>query len=259
MMFLQACDSPPTYKVGTKPSTDKSKTGASKEGVAAPMPQTSANTEAVAPAAPISNPPDAQPPSCDNKLSLKSDTAKVLIPKNDPSNGGKQCPFGQNDNDNKASGTYSARLERRFDIQIPSSRVVCSMDIDSRQQKFQYDDHLFLTLNNNVLVASRGIPTGKFTKNPNGFFSYDWSKIRGTKASSDMICATDATCELPKTETTGLFSFKMSEDANKRLFSSLAGQQISLNMIITGDDNPPTDCGQMTDLELNLNYKYFEK
>lgn len=192
---------------------------------------------------------------------MRSDVIKVVIPKNDPQNGGKACPFGIDDNNstNNGSGKYTARIERRFDIAIPADRQVCTMEATGPQQQIEYDDHLFLNLNNHVLVSSRGLPTSKFSKAANGIYLYDWAKIRGTQADGPAKCADGVTCEVPNTQTTGAFSFKMSEDANKRIFTSLAGQPLYFSMVLTGDDNPPIDCAQTYNITLDISYTYIPK
>jgi len=133
----------------------------------------------------------------DTPSTLRTDTIDVLIPQNDPKKGGKGCPFDKDDNNSlnsgDPSGKFTARIERRFDIAIPAERQVCAMEAAAPSQRIEYDHHLFLTLNNFVLMASRGIPSGAFTQNSNQSFEYSWAKIRGTKESGNSKCARGTT------------------------------------------------------------------
>ncbi|MEN9810872.1 MAG: hypothetical protein RLZZ488_2439 [Pseudomonadota bacterium] len=266
VLLFQGCESAPTYKATSKPPVTKSKAGANAEAIGSEG-ASAAQEENVGQAQPPgenATPEEPKPvarPSCDDKTTVKSDVIKVLIPKNDPQNGGKQCPFGKDDNNatTNGGGKYTARIERRFDIAIPADRQVCTLEASSAQQQIEYDDHLFLNLNNHVLIASRRIPTDKFNKAANGFYLYDWAKIRGTQAEGQSKCADGVTCSIPNTQTTGTFSFKLSEEANKRIFESLAGQPLYFSMVLTGDDNPPVDCSQIYDITLDVSYTYIPK
>jgi hypothetical protein len=275
--LLVSCDLSPDFKTSTRVPVDKNSKKAGAEGVqgsqgtatntTAGIEGTSENQTANTTTgsnsggnSPGNNTSSGGTSGCENPALVKSDVVKVTIPKNIPDvDGGLRCPFGKNDNNNEAGGLYSARIERKFDINIPAGRVVCSMKAGSQQQTIEYDDHLFLTLNNHVLISSRGIPTSSFQKATNGFYLYDWSKIRGTKNSSSLLCADGTTCQIPKTQTTGAFAFEMSEAANKAIFSSLANQPLFFTMVLTGDDNPPIDCAQHMDIIMDVSYTYIQK
>lgn len=265
-LAISGCSQPPTYKGTTKVPVAKTTPAVAVENVKTtenPVNPTSENAvatakpEATEAAAPVIV------PSCDTPASLKTDTVDVLIPKNDPKRGGKGCPFGKDDNNSlnsgDPSGKFTARIERRFDIAIPAERQVCGLEAAAPSQRIEYDDHLFLTLNNFVLMASRGIPTGAFKQNSNQFFEYSWAKIRGTKESGNSKCARGTTCELPASETVGTLSFKMDIDSNKRLFSSLAGKPLFFTMVLTGDDDRDVDCAQKQDITLKVTYTYIQK
>lgn len=200
--------------------------------------------------------------NCDTPSSLSTATVTVLIPKNDPTNGGSRCPFGTGDNNSANSnngGEYSARIERTFPINIPSSHAVCAMTAQSQSQTLKYDDHIFLMINNYVLLATKGIPTERFTLDANGFYVYDWSQIRGRNIRTSQACASGVTCQFPASEQSGNFSFQLNSDANKRLFSSLQNQNLSFKIVLTGDDNPDIDCRQSKDLNLSVTYTYFTR
>lgn len=221
-------------------------------------------TPPMAPTNPPTSPTTAPPPtvSCDTPNNLSTATITVRIPKNDPTDGGLRCPFGTQDNNSASDengGEYSARIERTFPITIPSNHVVCSMSAQSPDQTLTYDDHIFLMLNNYVLFATKGLPVNQFTLNSNGFYLYDWSKIRGKKISENQKCATGVNCQFPPSQQSGRFSFSLDADANRRLFSSLQNQNLSFKMVLTGDDNPPVDCRQSRDLDMSITYTYHSR
>jgi hypothetical protein len=185
---------------------------------------------------------------------VKSDVVVVTIPKND----GYTCLWGQDGNNAKTNGTLAARLERQFPISIPQGRTVCSMKAGSEQQTIRYDDHLFLSLNENILL-SNGAGVASLVAGSNGFPQYSWEKLLGlSTADKKMYCAPGVTCQLPKTQEIGAFSFELSEEANKRLFGSLLGKPLNFKLTVTGDNDAVSDCQLNADLKLTVTYTYFQ-
>lgn len=184
---------------------------------------------------------------------LKQDVLTIRLSGND----GAQCPFGLFDNDTKRGGRLSARIERRFDINVPAGRRVCSLSAQSSQQIVTYDDHLFLTVNNNVILSSTQQVT-RLAAGGNGFFQYSWEALRGSSTSSQIFCAAGVTCQLPPSERTGTFAFQMTSEANARLFNSLAGQSLFFGLIVTGDDDDRSDCQFDRDVDLTVSYTYVD-
>lgn len=151
----------------------------------------------------------------------------------------------------------SARIERRFDINVPAGRRVCSLSAQSAQQLVMYDDHVFLTVNNNVILSS----TSHVTTLPlasNGFHQYDWEQLRGKTTANRVFCAAGVTCQLPPSERTGTFSFQLTAEANARLFNSVLGQGLFFGLVVTGDDNPGSDCQFDRDVDLTVSYTYVD-
>ncbi|MEI8025243.1 MAG: hypothetical protein WCI18_02735 [Pseudomonadota bacterium] len=183
-------------------------------------------------------------------------TRSIVV--NIPSNSGAKCPFGQGDNLGESNGKITARIEKDFPLDIPKSHKVCGMKADASNQPMRYDDHLFLTLNGNVLLAST-TEADKFLTGSNGFKQYDWNKIKGQDSSDPpSYCGPGLTCKLPRTQVEGDFNFTISQDASSKIFGPLLGSDLKFSLILTGDNDPSSDCQLNTSLKVNLSYSYVE-
>jgi hypothetical protein len=175
-----------------------------------------------------------------------------------PSNNGAECPFGKGDNLDKNNGKITARIEKDFPLDIPKSHKVCSMMADAPKQPMRYDDHLFLALNGTILLSST-TEAEKFLTGANGFKRYDWTKIKGQEsADPPSYCGPGLTCRLPRTQVEGDFSFSISDAASLKIFAPLLGSDLKFQLILTGDDNPESDCQLNTPLKVNVRYEYVE-
>lgn len=172
----------------------------------------------------------------------------------------QSCPFVEkNGNETMKAGKLRARLEWTRSLGIPANHMVCSMDASSPSQKMRYDDHLFLMLNNRVIL-SRATAVNALQNDSKGFKRYDWLQLRNqdTGDRSSPYCPSGVSCEVPKTENTGKIGFKFNDDARNRLFGSLIGQTLEFKLVVTGDDNPDTDCMFDRDLDLSVTYTYVQ-
>jgi hypothetical protein len=183
--------------------------------------------------------------------SLKTETVILQIASND----GYRCEFGKNGNLVAKSATLAARLEHNIAIPGTQGRILCSMNAESGTQVIRYDDQLFLSINNNLIVSSSAA-VSQLDKAANGFRQYNWDKVRGASTGASKFCADGVSCNLPKSESTGNFNFSISQEANNRLFSSIAGQQLSVGLVITGDNDIALDCQLDTGMNLKFTYTY---
>jgi hypothetical protein len=218
---------------------------------ATPQPQTSTQ-----PQLPVQNPNESrlerQERLCASNTQ-KSRRVKVMVPKNN----GAKCPWANGDNFPKDDGKISARIERKFPIDIPKEHVVCGFKAEAKEQMIRYDDHLFVTINDFV-VASRANIVSEFELKDNQFKQYDWRKIRGRQANDlpNPFCAKGVVCDVPRTENNGRFFFEFNNQSSQRLFSSIGQDSPFLNIIITGDNNEPQDCQITTDIEFIVDYDF---
>ena len=175
-----------------------------------------------------------------------------------PANTGSKCPYGQGDNLGMMEGKIAARIEKDFPLDIPKSHKICSMKVEATKQLMRYDDHLFLTLNKNVVLAST-TEVSLFADGANGFKQYDWSKIRGAGSLVSMsYCGPGILCALPRTEVEGDFVFSISDAASPKIFAPLVDSDLKFGLILTGDNNPDTDCQLNTSLKFSVVYEYVE-
>ena len=180
-------------------------------------------------------------------------TVKILA------NTGAMCPFGKDDNLPETQAILTARISKEFPISLPKNYYVCSMSVDAGAQQMRYDDHLILTLNSNLLVSST-IEANALLTGANGFKQYNWKQIVGRSAAdSDSFCGTSVDCEIPRTEQVGKFRFSIKPEANAALFSSLAGKDLSFNLIMMGDNDIVSDCQMNTNLDLRVSYTFVTK
>jgi hypothetical protein len=171
---------------------------------------------------------------------------------------GSRCAFGRDGNMSMKNAALAARIERSFAVGIPKSRIVCSMSTSSEgSQTVRYDDQLFLSLNDN-LIMTRSAAFSSLNKQGNGFYRYEWDRLRGqgTGSLGSPFCAEGVSCQLPQTEKSGSFGFSLDNSANKRLFGSLLGQDLSFRLVITGDDNLDSDCQLYNSITMKINYTY---
>lgn len=195
---------------------------------------------------------------CGNASALKRETFSITVAENRPSAGGKKCPFALADNAPKTDGKYAARLEFKHSINIPTDRKLCGIDPSAMTQSIKYDDHMFVNLNNFVLIASRGIPT-EFELDASGFRKFDWSKLVTTDRRSNTKCADGVTCVIPGTNTTGNISFTINEEARVKLLNTIVDKPLEFSVVLTGDNDENSDCQLQNNLTLTLNYSYVPK
>ena len=189
-----------------------------------------------------------------------------------------QCKWGlDGNNPNLINEEITARAEISKPIDVPAGAVLCSMEISSAQDNFEYDDHIALTFGGQdsnlveqkeyVLISNMEGP--KFFEQEGGLSVYQWEilnsptgkkGLKGAKFSElneGSHCPPDSLlCNLPRTQTEGSLKLKLSPDVNKNLMIIGAKyNNYQLNLIITGDDNMPVDC-QHKELKLNVDYTY---
>ncbi len=187
------------------------------------------------------------------KVQSGTTTIKILA------NTGAMCPFGKDDNLPETQAILTARISKEHPISLPKNYYVCSMSVDAGAQQMRYDDHLILTLNSNLLVSSTIEANALLTGN-NGFKQYNWKQIVGRSAAdSDSFCGSSVDCEIPRTEQVGRFRFSIKPEANAALFSSLAGKDLSFNLIMMGDNDIVSDCQMNTNLDLRVSYTFVTK
>lgn len=192
----------------------------------------------------------------------------------------KVCNFAEANKVSK-DGNLSMRnvyLRSRYTqnqiIDLPANAVICDMDIESPEQNFNYDDVFFLTLNQSILasnhkkalkeVLSPEIVTHGGTGRNISLYTYDWLKLRNTffaNVANDFCLGEEqnlSTCQWPVTQEYGKLKLKFDSEILIRLSQKQIANQQKLSFVITGDDDPKSDCYHQR-LDLNLQIKYFVK
>lgn len=216
--------------------------------------------------------PTAEPPSyeqlklnCDNaakmgKLKKQVLTASFPNPK-------KTCDWGLNGNYNQENDSIRARREQFQTLNLSMGAKVCSLNMKSvTEDKFFYDDNIFLTLNGYVLASTSNFSQHLISNN--GFYQYNWTRLRNKDAQNHdynttlekQYCAGAAlgsSCSFPETETYGAVKLQFKDEVFQKILGMTNASQVKLGVITTGDDNPDTDC-QHVDINFNVEVSYYE-
>ncbi len=166
------------------------------------------------------------------------------------------CPWGEGENDDPASGVFTARVEQERSLDVPDDAVICDLDFDfsglvpGEVQVMVYDDHFLFTFNDIVLAGSYGPGVAAFAED-DGLHLYDWGAIRGWEYHADEdydpYCvgsdSGDADCDIPDTEIEGPISLSYSEDVVTALsLGAIEDDRYDFGFVTMGDDNAETDC-----------------
>lgn len=165
---------------------------------------------------------------------------------------GRGCSFGQNGNLAPRNDSLTARAEQIRSVPIPADYKVCNIElINVDQQNFRYDDNILITMNQYILASTTNFT--RHLESKNGYFKYDWTRLRGkdAQARSDdstpgkQYCPGKSTgkamCLFPQTDTVGSIQLRFDERIIQEILTLTSPNKIDLGMITTGDDNS-SDC-----------------
>ncbi len=169
----------------------------------------------------------------------------------------EDCRFGQGDNLPIKDEFVTARESQTIAATLPQDSVVCDINLESVQADLHYDDFLFITLNNDILVASETGFANLFTP-VNGLKPWDWLKLRGqsfalTKGAQQGVayCLNDGNCTMPGHDEIGAFKYNVNlEEIPAMAAKILNEKKMDFTVIATGD-NDPADCDHSS-FNLNL-------
>ena len=173
----------------------------------------------------------------------------------------QDCSFGMGDNLPIKNNFVTARESQTIKADLPPDSVVCDIRMESEQADLHYDDFLFITLNNDILVASE-VGFGDLFAPVNGLKPWDWEKIKGkpfSLAQGDTkgvpYCLNDPECKVPGHDMVGAFKYSVDIEGVPALAAKVINQQsMDFTVIATGDDNAG-DCDHST-FNLNLTVEY---
>ncbi len=161
----------------------------------------------------------------------------------------------------------TARIKQDHRINLPAGTTICDMDFNFPEQDMQYDDEIFLLVNNYVVMSSQNY--SQSDKHPNGFLQnaiglqeYDWSGRNGLFGliyewnRTDQYCLgiepSDPEfaqkCSIPPTETYGQMKLEIPKEEIVKLgllSENIVSENLETNIdfsFITTGDNDNGDC-----------------
>lgn len=163
------------------------------------------------------------------------------------------CEWDSNGNLGYSDVHIQARSEEAKSIVLPTNSVLCNMEFDfAEQNSFKYDDHIFLTLNNRILMTTAAdVFDREYLDSDSSGFIYNWSKLVGKVqdvGGTNVYCngvTQESDCELPPTNSTtgGKFSINIPKSTIQEIMVNTGKTTHELKLITTGDNDPDSDCG----------------
>lgn len=195
---------------------------------------------------------------CENSVPV-SQTVTVSFP--EPA---RNCAWNAGGNLGAKDSYFQARTEQEVEFQLPVGATICDLDFKFNRQKFYYDDHILLALNNRILATSYNW-TGILSKDGNGLEVYDWSRIAGKdwETPSDkegIFCAGKAegkaTCSWPETQEDGEISMEFDQSViQKVMAASTTLDKHVFKFVTTGDNDEEIDCWHKS-ISFTVDVKY---
>lgn len=180
------------------------------------------------------------------------------------------CEWRKNGNLAPKDGYTTVRHEQAQQIKLPEHAILCQFDIKSSktQEKFIYDDALFFTLNDLILISSGDAYTKNssidHTVDEHGIYSWNFDSIKGLHLNDsvygDKYCFGDTNsgsiCALPSTQKLGEFSYKLDKESSFILSSKLKNQaNLDFKVITIGDNDARSDCSH-SGLSIDVDVEY---
>jgi hypothetical protein len=164
------------------------------------------------------------------------------------------CSYGTDGNRTRRDGVVRARAEKYVSIEIPNSELVCGISLSSQTQQIKFDDEIFLTFNDIILLSSYNY-NNRFQSYANSedadAFLFDWPRLiggfnPGPASPVNEYCLGQgqpgAFCTIPQTQSTGAFQLQLSDRESALLgYSANVNSQAKVGFVITGDDDS-SDC-----------------
>ena len=164
------------------------------------------------------------------------------------------CAFGTAGNSSRLDGKVRARLEKYVNIALPENDLICDVRISSANQSLKFDDEIFLTFNNIILLSSynynnRFSVVSGAAETP--AYQYSWQKLiggfnPGQQHADGGYCLGEgqlgSSCNIPVTQTVGNFALELGQRESAFLgLSAASSKQAKVGFIVTGD-NDSSDC-----------------
>ncbi len=140
-------------------------------------------------------------------------------------------------------------------IALPENDLICDVRISSAAQSLKFDDEIFLTFKDIVLLSSynynnRFSVVSGAAETP--AYQYSWQKLiggfnPGQQYADGGYCLGEgqlgSSCNIPVTQTVGNFALELGQRESAFLgLSAASSKQAKLGFIIVTGDNDTTDC-----------------
>ena len=170
----------------------------------------------------------------------------------------ENCTFNANGNGSPVDVFHMARESQTLSLDLPANAIICNVgrfQSSASTSSIRYDDWLFVTMNDYVLVGT-DVNMVNLLEQDGSLRRWDWSRIYGTAWSSNpSIYCLGSTCVFPGTDQTGPINLSFGIQEMAQLSAKiLEDQAANMTVIVTGD-NDIGDCEHSgIDLEIELNY-----
>lgn len=198
---------------------------------------------------------------CQNGAAVQSEDAVLSFPEIPA---GTTCAFGSGDNLSRRDLFFRAYLRQSQTVELPEGAVLCGFSLKHDDQAMRYDDEMFFTVNDKLLLSTKNY--SEFFATDGFFHEFSWDNLRDkpydpADTARGVYCAGGSngdglnSCKVPETETAGSIELDFSEDLNRRLASALQAQNVLRFDWITTGDNDNTDC-RHSSINLQLSVQY---
>ena len=185
----------------------------------------------------------------------------------------------------RKDGKVRARIEQAFSVPLPENAKICDVDFEFPTQAMEYDDEIFILLNNFVLMSSTNYATNSGSNhylnglavNSKGLQTYKWSgdnslyNLHYGQGVTPRYCyglnSSDqdyqAKCNLPFTQTLGQIKLDIPQEKIIELgvISDIMNQNNSSQKVldfgfVSTGDNDNGDC-EHSAFGFNISVKYY--
>ena len=210
---------------------------------------------------------------CAKASEFREETKQINFPAR------QDCSFGMNGNGPRVNTSIQAYESQTENVDIVDGGVLCGFELKSLNSGIRYDDFMYMTLNDRVIISSEQVLVDKLRKDSDdGLKVWDFQNIQFTsfdELDGQHWCLGDSDCRIPSTDRDGAFNvqfdfveisaaldkIEVEDDSDdlRRAASFASGsilESMELGVHITGD-NDDGDCSH-TGLDLELKLKYLK-
>lgn len=178
-------------------------------------------------------------------INLCSDGSKKMVTNTLVFERRQDCSWEMNGNLETRNNYLQARETQTRSVPVKNGDLVCNVSVSSATETFHYDDTLFFTLNDYILMSSNDNVVPDFETDGN-LLLWKWQSIAGknrsfNKANSYCFGADDS-CSVPGHDQEGKLEFSLDDERFSELAVKLAKKnQLDFSVTATGD-NDAGDC-----------------